>query len=82
MGMSVEDLRASKFARSLFAKRGLDVTRCDIRVNHGVCYIRGQVQRMSGIVINDLEAELENCAKVLRGRSEIKDVVLDVAIRR
>lgn len=82
MGMSDEDLRASKYVRALFARRGLDVSRCDIRVNHGVCYVRGQVQKMGGVVIPDMDAEIENCAKVIRGRSEVRDVVIDVAIRR
>lgn len=82
MGMSEEDLRASKFVRALFARRGLDVSRCDVRVTHGICYVRGMVQKIGGINIPDMDAEIENLAKVIRGRSEIRDVVLEVTVRR
>lgn len=82
MGMSEEDLRASKFARSLFAKRAIDATRADIRVSHGVLYVRGMLARMANAEYSDLETEVENMAKVLRGRSEIREVVIDVAYRR
>lgn len=82
MGMSDEDIRASKMARSLFAKRGVDATRADIRVNHGVCYIRGLLSKMAGVAFSDLEAEVENIAKVLRSKPEVKDVVIDVTYRR
>ncbi|MCB0826256.1 MAG: hypothetical protein KDC26_08705 [Armatimonadetes bacterium] len=74
------DVAANKMARQEFSKRNLDTTRADIRVTHGVCYVRGAVGTIKGGP-SDVRAEVETIAKVLRTRQGIKDVVLDCTYR-
>jgi len=81
MASNESDRLATKLARSVLAKRGIDVSRCDMRVTHGVCYIRGLVRPMPGVVIPDLKAEMENVAKALRAKQDIRDVVLEINTR-
>lgn len=71
------DKRGQKSARQELARRGIDVSRADIRVSNGICTIRGMVCRTSGSDPH-LMVELQQAAKVIRQRSEIRDVVLDV----
>jgi hypothetical protein len=81
MPKSHEDVSGTKIARQMFSRRGIDLTRADIRVMHGVCYLRGQVSRLKGVEIPDLRAELEVIGKILRQKPEIRDVVIDVTYR-
>ncbi len=74
------DVAANKMARQEFSKRGLDMTRADVRVTHGVCYIRGSVGVIRGGP-QDVRSELDLIAKVLRTRPGIKDVVIDCTMR-
>jgi len=74
------DVSATKAVRQEFSKRGLDTTRADLRVTHGICYIRGSIGTIKGGP-QDVRAELETIAKVLRTRQNIKDVILDCTMR-
>lgn len=76
-----EDLAGTKTARQILGRRGIELTRVDLRVMHGVLYIRGQASKMRGFEIPDLRAELENCGRILRQKPGIKDVVIDVTYR-
>lgn len=75
-----KDVAATKLVRQEFSKRNLDTTRSDLRVTHGVCYIRGSVGTMKGGP-TDVRAEIETIAKVLRQRPGIRDVVIDCTMR-
>lgn len=72
------DVRAIKVARTELAKRGIDISKADVRVRNGICCIRGLVSRISGFE-GDLAEELRTAAKVLRQRSEIKEVTLEIS---
>lgn len=74
------DVAATKMVRSEFGKRMIDVTNADMRVTHGVCYIRGSLKPIKGGP-SDIRKEVEIIMKVLRQRAGIKDVVLDCTIR-
>jgi len=76
-----DDVRGTKAARSEMGRRGVDCTYADIRVMHGVCYIRGTVKAIRGSNIPDIRSEMEIISKVLRSKAEIKDVVLDCIYR-
>lgn len=76
-----DDVRGTKSARSELARRGIDLTQADIRVMHGVCYIRGAIRGERAANIPDLKAEVEKIAKILRTKAEIKDVIIDVIYR-
>ena len=72
-----KDLVGLKAARSVLSRRGIDTTKADVRVMHGVLIIRGQVTAVRGSTVKDVRAEMENISKVLRQKPEIRDVVLD-----
>ncbi len=72
-----KDLVGLKAARSVLSRRGIDTTKADVRVMHGVLVIRGQVTAIRGSTVKDVKAEMENISKVLRQKPEIRDVVLD-----
>ncbi len=68
-------------ARSYLGRRGIDVTLADVRVMHGVCYIRGTVSAIKGAGVANVKAEVEQAARILRQKAEIRDVVLDCTYR-
>lgn len=75
------DIRAIKAARSEFARRGVDVTFADIACLHGVMQIRGTVKAYRGSSITDIKAEMGLISRVLRQKSDIRDVILDCTFR-
>ncbi|MEQ1822630.1 MAG: hypothetical protein ABL949_08975 [Fimbriimonadaceae bacterium] len=76
-----KDVAANKIVRQMFGRRGIDVTRADLRVMHGVCYIRGAVAAIPGSGITDLKLEVQNIARLLTQKGGIKDVVVDCQFR-
>jgi hypothetical protein len=75
------DIHGTRMARTELSKRGVDVTRADVRVMHGVCYIKGMVSAMPGKTIPDLHAEMEHIRHILRQKPDIRDVILDCDFR-
>ncbi len=73
----VKDVRGMRVARTELGKRGVDITKCDIRMHHGVLYIKGAVGVAKGAVIKDLKTEMEHIGRILRQKSDIRDVVID-----
>lgn len=71
------DRQATKWARTHFTKRGIELGRCDFRVTHGVLYLRGVVTTNGAVDFSDLRTEIANIARVLRQKPEIKDVVIE-----
>lgn len=74
------DVKATKIARREFSKRQVDVTMADVRVSHGVVYVKGVVKPVRGGP-PDVRAECELIARILRTKPEIRDVVLDCIYR-
>lgn len=72
------DFRGQRIARSEFARRGIDISRADLYVMHGVLYMRGQIKPMKSASFTDFEHELGLVQKILRQRPEIRDLVMDV----
>lgn len=70
-----------KMVRSVLARRGIDVTRADVRVQKGLCSIRGFVQAAPGARIPNIESEMELVAKILRQKAEIRSVILEITIK-
>ena len=75
------DVAGTKIVRVLFSRRGVDVTRADVRVLHGVAYIRGTVSAIRGSGIADVREEVLHIARILRQKPGIRDVVVDCAFR-
>ena len=57
------------------------MTLADIRVTHGVVYIRGTIRAIRGSNIRDIRSEMEIVGRVLRQKPEVRDVVLDCMYR-
>ena len=72
------DVAATKLVRKDLGRSGIDLTYADLRVTHGVCYIRGSVSIDKSSGVSDLKTEMERVARIIRQRPGIKDVVLDV----
>jgi len=74
------DVAANKALRREFSRRMIDITQADLRVTHGVAYIRGAIKPIKGGP-PDIRKEVELIARVLRTQAGIKDVVIDCAFR-
>jgi hypothetical protein len=74
------DVETTKLVRREFNRRAIDVSMADIRVSHGVVYIRGTIKTMRGGAA-DPRAEVEIIARNLRSRLEVRDVVIDCTFR-
>jgi hypothetical protein len=77
----INDVRATKAARSELGRRGVDMTHGDVRVLHGVVYISGAIRAIVGSGIGDVRSELELIARILKTKPEIKDVVINCTYR-
>jgi len=75
-----KDVQAGKYLRSELGKKMIDVTQADVRVMHGVAYIRGVVKSVAGGP-PDVRVALQNAANGLRQKGMIKDFVIDCAYR-
>lgn len=74
------DFRGQRIARSEFSRRGLDISRADLYVMHGVMYMRGEVGLMPNIHVTDIASEMALVTKILRQRPEIRDIVMEVNV--
>lgn len=74
------DFRGQRIARAEFARRGIDISRSDLYVMHGVLYMRGEVKPMPNATFNDIAGEMGLVTKILRQRPEIRDLVLEVKV--
>ncbi len=76
-----KDVRAQRVARTELTRRGIDIGRADIRVSHGVLQIRGTISANKGSAVKDLKLEMEHIGRLLRQKSDFKDVVVDCIYR-
>lgn len=75
-----KDVEGTKLLRREFNRRQIDITQADLRVTHGVAYIRGSIKIIKGGP-TDLKKEIEIISKAVRSSGVIKDVVVDCSIR-
>ena len=61
----------------MFIKRGIDLQMADVRVQHGVCFVRGCLQAAPKVEIKSVETEAQMVVQILRKKAEIKDCVLE-----
>ncbi|MBL8059983.1 MAG: hypothetical protein JNK63_04610 [Chthonomonas sp.] len=74
------DVAATKLLRREFARKPIDISQADLRVSHGVAYVRGVLKPMKGSA-EPMQAMLDHISKALRSRGEFRDVVIDCVIR-
>lgn len=75
--MDINDVRATKFARSAFTKRGVDISMADVRVMHGVCFVRGKLKAMPKWNIKSIEHEASFIAGIIKRQPDVKECVLE-----
>lgn len=76
------DVQATKALRRALTKKMIDVTYADIRVTHGVAYIRGVIKPMrGGPAVEDVKTECQHIGQILRQKGYAKEVVVDAIIR-
>jgi hypothetical protein len=73
------DVQGLRIVRSELARRGIDTGRADVHLLRGVLTIRGSIKAAPGSHFGDLKTEMENIARFLRQRAEVREVVLDCA---
>lgn len=75
-----QDAANSRNMRREFIKHHIDVTLADIRVTHGVVYVKGTVRAEKGSNF-DIRLETERIGRLMRQRQGIRDVVIDCQYR-
>ena len=78
--MPAEDASMTRLVQREVSRRYIDATRLDVKAIHGVIYLRGSIAKLRGHDV-DLRKELEVIHRVLRGKSGIRDVIIDVTFR-
>lgn len=75
--MPVEDAEMTRMIRREISRRYVDSNNIDVRVIHGVVYLRGYMQRLRGHDV-DLREELDIILRIIRGRPGIRDVCCEI----
>ena len=77
--MPVEDAEMTRMVRREISRRYIDSSMLDVRVMHGVVYLRGWVAKLRGHPHEvDLREELELIHRILIQKPGIRDVVVEV----
>ena len=76
-----DDKHANKMVRTIFNKRSVDISMADIRVSHGVVYIRGTIKFYPGRIPPDKDAAMNQVIRALRQQPEIRDVISEYTFR-
>ena len=76
-----KDAETTRFVRREFSKHAIDTTLADIRVMHGVVYIRGTLRPDGASRHLDLREDVERICRGIRVKAQIRDVVLDASFR-
>ena len=79
--MAAEDGYNSRQVHREISRRYIDASMLDVRVIHGVAYLRGVLRHLRTHPDVDLEAEAEIIRKILRRNPAIRDVVWEVQYR-
>ena len=77
--MPVEDAEMTRMVRREISRRYVDSTHLDVRVMHGVVYLRGWLDRLRGHYEKvDLRDELAIIHRILIQKPGIRDVIVEV----
>jgi len=75
----VEDAEMTRMVRREISRRYVDSTHLDVRVMHGVVYLRGWLDRLRGHYEKvDLRDELAIIHRILIQKPGIRDVIVEV----
>lgn len=76
--MGAADASYTRMIQRELNRRYVDTSRIDVRVIHGVCYMRGQLARLRTHPEVDLEQESEIIRKILRQKPGIRELIWEV----
>ena len=79
--MPAIDVDATRAVRAQITRRYVDSTQLDVRVMHGVVYLRGELRLLKSHPDISLEHEKEVIAHSLRGRNGIREVIWEAILR-
>lgn len=77
----IEDVRATKYARNILGKAGIDLVQADVRCQHGVVFIRGLLKRAPKAQIKFVEQEAILACKKIKGMASVKEVVMECTFK-
>lgn len=77
--MPAEDAEMTRMVRREISRRYVDSSNVDVKVMHGVCYLRGYIKVLRGHE-SDLNEEHEIILRILRQRPGIRDVISELGI--
>lgn len=77
--MPAEDAEMTRMVRREISRRYVDCTNVEIKVMHGVVYLRGYLKELRGYD-NDMSKELEVILRILRQKPGIRDVISELGI--
>jgi len=79
--MPIEDAEMTRMVRREINRRYVDSGNVEVRVMHGIVYLRGYIAQLRGHEKN-LGDELEIILRILRQKPGIRDVVCDLGLGR
>ena len=79
--MPIEDAEMTRMVRREISRRYIDSSNVDVKVMHGIVYIRGYITRLRGHD-TDLGDEMDIILRILRQKAGIRDVVCEVNLER
>ena len=79
--MPAIDVDATRAVRAQITRRYVDASQLDVRVMHGVVYLRGELGHLQSHPEISLEHEKEVIAHSLRGRNGIREVIWEAVLR-
>jgi len=74
-----EDAEMTRMVRREINRRYVDSTSVDVRVMHGIVYLRGYIKKLPGHHA-DLGEELDIILRILRQKAGIRDVVCELGL--
>ena len=79
--MPLEDTSAIRSIRHELFRRYVDTTDVDVRVFHGVCYMRGSMRKLRLHPDVDLEHEAEILRRIIRQKPGIRELIWEVNLK-
>ncbi|MCX6362204.1 MAG: hypothetical protein NT029_20605 [Armatimonadetes bacterium] len=79
--MAVEDAHFTRTIQRELGRRYVDASLVDVRVMHGICYVRGTMRCLRSHPNVDLTKESETIRKMIRQKGFIREVIWEVDLR-
>ncbi len=76
--MPSTDIQTTRIVRTQVTRRYIDASMLDVRVMHGIVYMRGELACLRSHPEVNLEHEKDVITHILRSRPEIRDVIWEL----